>query len=190
MQSANIPNAIIAALILILITLGFAALSSILFSLVYRLSAIFYKWLSQRAFFIRLQQRRQEWWSRHKVSATWWWESTAIVLIDPVFYGYALVTLVQRLQAIQEYGQTYPQYGFWQLLDLDLSTHMQYYIALAVIFLIWTYWKIYQHSHAIRAERNVNTKLDNLLDANKELRDSIEKLVEEMRNDREAKYGK
>ncbi len=200
----NIPNVILGALMLILITLGFAAVFFGFFSLVYKLGTMFYKWLSQRGFFIRLRQRRQEWWNRHKVSAVWWWESTAIVLIDPVFYGYALVTLVQRLQAIQEYGQTYPQYSFWQLLDLDSRTHMQYYIALTVIFVIWMYWKIYQHSHEVRFERDINAKLDKLIASNKALSDnakqnsedisrltkSIEKLVEEIRNDREARHGK
>jgi amino acid permease len=81
---------------------------------------------------------------------------------------------------------------------------MQYYIALTVIFVIWMYWKIYQHSHEVRFERDINAKLDKLIASNKALSDnakqnsedisrltkSIEKLVEEIRNDREARHGK
>jgi amino acid permease len=205
---ANIPNIILATLMLILVVLGIAALFVGFFWLVYRIGTIFYRWLSQRGFFVRLRQKRQDWWDRHKVSAAWWWESTAIVFIDPVFYGYVLVTLVQRLQAIQEYAQHYPQYSFWQLLDLDTTTHMQYYIALAVIFVLWMAWKVQRHSQEVRFERNVNAKLDKLLDgignSNKELSESIKqnskdikkltasikRLTKEIRKDKEDKHGK
>jgi hypothetical protein len=203
-SGVNIPSVIAAAIMLILVAAMFGAVLFGFVSLVYRLGSIFYKWLSQRGFFIRLRQRQQEWWNRHRISATWWGESIAIVVIDPVFYGYALVTLVQRLQAIQQYAVLYPQYNFWQLLDLDSRTHMQYYIALAVIFLIWAFWKIHQHSHDVRFEATTNTKLDKLLDSNKtlsetvkqnnenigQLTESIEKLVEEIKKDRETKHGK
>jgi hypothetical protein len=208
MQSIDIPNVIIGVFTLIFVLLGFALVVLGFFSLVFRLGRIFYKWLSQRAFCIRLHQRLQEWWGRHKLQATWWWESTAIVLIDPVFYGYALVTLLQRLQAIQEYAQVYPQYSFGQLLDLDMTTHMQYYIALGIIFLLWMAWKVQRHAQEVRFERNVTAKLDKLRDSNKalneEIRDntkqisedmrqltkSINNLVEEIRKGKEDKHGK
>jgi hypothetical protein len=207
MQSIDIPNVIIGVFTLIFVLLGFALVVLGFFSLVFRLGRIFYKRLSQRAFCIRLRQRLQEWWGRHKLQATWWWESTAIVLIDPVFYGYALVTLLQRLQAIQEYAQVYPQYSFEQLLDLDMTTHMQYYIALGIIFLLWMAWKVQRHAQEVRFERNVTAKLDKLFDgienSQKELSEnikrnsedikriaeSVERLTEEIRKDREDKHG-
>jgi len=207
MQSVNIPNVILAVLMLVLTMLAFAVVVFGFFSLVYKLGTIFYKWLSRRAFYIRLQQKRQEWWSRHRVSAEWWWESTAIVFVDPVFYGYALVTLVQRMQAIQEYAQRFPQYSFWQLLELDTTTHMQYYIALAIIFVLWMVWKVQRHAQEVRFERNVTAKLDKLFNgienSQKELSEnikrnsedikriaeSVERLTEEIRKDREGKHG-
>jgi hypothetical protein len=204
----NIPNAIFATLMLILVILGIAALFLGFFWVVYRLGTIFYKWLSQRRFYIQFRRRQQEWWKRNKGAAIWYWESTAEVFIDPAFYGYVLVTLYQRVQVISDYAKTYPQYSFWQLLDWDTRTHMQYYIVLTIIFVLWMAWRVRRHSQEVRFERNVNAKLDKLIDgmgdSHKELSEnirrnsedikriaeSIEQLTEEIRKDRADKDGK
>jgi hypothetical protein len=198
----NIPNVIFATLMLILVVVAIAAVFIGFFWLVYRLGAVLYRWLSRRKFYIELRQRQREWWERHRTAAIWWWESMAEVFIDPAFYGYVLVTLYQRVQAISDYAKTYPQYSFWQLLDLDTRIHMQYYIVLVVIFLLWMTWRVHKHGQEVRFENAMNVRLDKLLDGNKVLGESIkensesikqltkniEKLVEEIRSDREGRH--
>ena len=141
------------------------------------------------------------------------WELIS-VLIDPVFYGYVLVTLYQRVQAISEYAEGHPQYSSWQLLNADMESHMQYYIVLLIIFCVWLLAQVWKHNRQVDSDRNRNTKLDRLvsgIEAHdktlmeslrasnenirqnsediKQLTGSIGKLAEEIRKDREAKYG-
>jgi len=207
----NIPNVILATLMLILVIAGFVALFFGFVWLVSRVGQIFYRWLSQRGFYIELRRRQQEWWKRNKMATTWWLESIAEVVIDPAFYGYVLVTLYQRVQAISDYAKTHPQYSVWQLLNVDMETHMQYYVVLFIIFIAWMFWKLEKHRKEVIFERNTNRKLDKVLDSiedrNKALEDlakavkqqgedverlagSVEKLVDEIRKDREDRRGK
>jgi len=193
----NIPNVILATTVLVLIILAFAGVFIGFFSLVYKFGTVFYRWLSHRAFYIRLRQRWQEWWKRNRLATTWWLESIAEVVIDPAFYGYVLVTLYQRVQAIGDYAKTHRQYSFWQLLNADMETHMQYYIVLFIIFIAWMFWKLEKHRKGIMFEKSTSAKLDKVnenIRQNsgdiKHLTASIEKLVEEIRKDRETKHGK
>ncbi len=193
----NIPNVILATLMLILVIAGFVALFFGFVWLVSRVGKIFYRWLSQRGFYIELRRKQREWWKRNKMATTWWLESIAEVVFDPAFYGYVLVTLYQRVQAISDYAKTHPQYGFWQLLNVDMETHMQYYVVLFIIFIAWMFWKLEKHRKDVLFEKRTGTRLDKLnenirqnSEDIKQLTGSIEKLAEEIRKDREAKHGK
>lgn len=154
----NIPNVILATLVLVLIMASIVALFVGGFWLIYK----GWKALSQRQFYVALRRRQQKWWNRHKGDVIRWWELVT-VLSDPVFYGYVLVTLYQRVQAISEYAKTYPQYSFWQLLNVDTETHMQYYTALAIIFIIWLLAQVWKHNKKVEAEGRLNRRLDGLL---------------------------
>jgi low affinity Fe/Cu permease len=81
---------------------------------------------------------------------------------------------------------------------------MQYAIVLVVIFLLWMTWRVHKHSQEVRFKNAMKAKLDKLLDGSKALSESIkgrnedirqlaksiDKLAEEIRNDRKARHGK
>ena len=159
----DIPKAITGTIGLIIFMLAVAGLFWGCFWIVFKVGTILYKWLSKRKFVLLLCQKYQEWWNKNKASIISLWEFTSEMLIDPMFYGYALYTLVRRLQSIAEYTKTYPQYSFTQLLNLDMETDMQYYIVFFVIFVLWMFWKSWKHRQEKSFQKNLNDKLDKLI---------------------------
>ena len=158
----DIPKAITGTIGLIIFMLAVAGLFWGCFWIVFKVGTILYKWLSKRKFVLLLHQKYQEWWNRNKASVISLWDFTSETLIDPMFYGYALYTLVRRLQSIAEYTKTYPQYSFMQLLNLDMETDMQYYIVFLIIFALWMFWRARKHNSEMRFRRDMSTKLDDM----------------------------
>lgn len=163
----NITSTIINIFKLILFMLAFSVLFLGCFWLIYKIFAILGKWLYKRKVVIYFCQKCQDLWNKNKVQVISFWEFASEIFIDPIFYGYLLYTLVQRLQSIANYAKSYPKYNFMQLLDLDMRTDMQYYIVLFIIFALWMFWKAWKHRQQIRFEKSINEKLDKLLGNNR-----------------------
>jgi hypothetical protein len=159
----DIPKAIISTLSLIIFMLAVAGLFWVCLWVIFKVGTILYKWLSKRKFVLLLRQKYQKWWNKNKVLVISLWEFVSEVVIDPVFYGYVLFTLVQRLQSIADYSKTYPQYKFMQLLNLDMNTDTKYYIVLLIIFSLWMFWRAWKHRQEKRFQKNINDKLDKLV---------------------------
>ena len=158
----NIPNAITGTIGLVIFMLAIAGLFLGCFWVIFKVGTILYKWLSKRKFVLLLRQKYQEWWNKKKTPVISLWEFTSEMLIDPIFYGYALYTLVRRLQSIAGYTETYPQYSFMDLLNLDMEADMQYYIVFLMIFVLWMLWRTRKHNSEMRFRKDMVTKLGDM----------------------------
>ncbi|MBC8276431.1 MAG: hypothetical protein H8E40_15880 [Chloroflexi bacterium] len=84
------------------------------------------------------------------------------VLIDPLFYGYALYVLVSRFESITNSTKDYPQYDFWRLLDLDMREDMNFYIVFMIIFILWIFGKSWKHRQELRRDKSVARSLEKI----------------------------
>lgn len=107
----------------------------------------------------RMQRKLREWWMRYKAEVIQIWEFASEVLIDPLFFGYIIFALFNRIEFIIGYTKIYPQYSFWQILNLDMENDMNFYAWFLVIFFLWTAGKAWKHRQEVRRDRKIENVL-------------------------------
>ena len=106
----------------------------------------------------------RDFWKKYLPNLTNLWDFFYEVLADPIFYGYALVVVVNRLQSISEYVKQNPRYNFFQILELDMNTDTTFYMIFFIIFTLWMFGKVWKHNQdvkekiAMRKVLEANTK--------------------------------
>jgi hypothetical protein len=160
------PNEIrqIVGLVLVLFIMA-SIFTAIGYSILWGLLQI-YKWLFRQSWFskriIQIKNAVRKWWKKYLPDFTSLWEFFHEVLADPLFYGYALVVVVDRLQSISEYTKQYPQYTFFQLLDKDMNTDTIFYFTFYIIFMLWMLGKIWKHTQDVKNNRIITKSLKNI----------------------------
>ena len=131
-----------------------------------------------------IQRKSQEWWIKNREHFISLWEFVSEILINPLFYGYVLYVLVNRFESITNYTKDYPQYNFWELLDLDMRADMDFYMVLVIIFTLWMFGRAWKHRQERRREKFIEKNLGEISGemrkVNKKLDDSLANVRREL----------
>ncbi|HEY51024.1 MAG TPA: hypothetical protein G4O20_04380 [Dehalococcoidia bacterium] len=101
------------------------------------------------------------------------------VLIDPVFYGYSIVAVYDRVQVINQYVQNNPQYKFWDLLEANMNYDLSFWLAFTIIFTLWFFVRANTHMSDKIFQKRVLKSLNKLSGESDEL--DIGKINKEIR---------
>lgn len=116
--------------LLALVVLGAitATITYVFFGILLRIYRWLYKqtWFSRRV--VQTQLAIRYFWSKYLPNLTNLWEYVYGIYADPLFYGYALVVVVDRLQSLREYAKQYPQYDYIQILEADMNADTTFYV--------------------------------------------------------------
>jgi len=141
----------------------------------------FIKWLLSHKtvanLFERIRQKIRMWYGKYEKRFVSLWDFLSQIYIDPLFYGYALYSLVTRIQSLGDYAKTHPQYSLWQLLDLDTRNDMSFYIVFTIIFILWMAWKSWKYGEEVRYKKALLNKLESIEKAQKTLPNKIRKKI-------------
>jgi len=110
----------------------------------------------------RLNGWYQTWWTRNKAETTNMWEFLLQILIDPLFFAYAVYALFNRLGAISTAVAQNPQYKFWQLLDQEMESDPNFYAWFLLIFVVWVVGKSWRYQQQRATQRNITKSLNNI----------------------------
>lgn len=171
---SEVATRILSLIILVVVLVGVVITC---FGVIFAIATWFGKWLLRRKVVEMLisyiQRKSQEWWIKNREQVILLWEFVSEILINPLFYGYTLYVLVNRLESIDNYTKDYPQYNFWQLLDLDMRTDMDFYIVFIIIFTLWMLGRVWKHRQELQRQKSIEKNLGEISD---ELRDMNTKL--------------
>jgi hypothetical protein len=186
-MSVEISRVIYAILALLSIMVIYVA---VLFTIFYAFSTIFrllYKTVWFRRLLFRLQTRFQQTINYISPIAKRLL-SIVEILIDPIFYGYAIVAVYERVQNINQYTQVNPQYKFWNLLEANMNYDEGFWIAFYIIFTIWFLVRTNTYVNDKVFQKKVGKSMDKLLGnhnkasigkINKEIREHLKKIKED-----------
>jgi hypothetical protein len=90
------------------------------------------------------------------------WSFIAEILIDPIFYGYTVVAVYDKMQTLNEYAKNFPQYGFWRILDADMNTEPNFWLVFFTILTIWILAKAWIHDEDSTYKKGVLNSLKNI----------------------------
>jgi hypothetical protein len=108
-----------------------------------------------------------------KTSNTEHWEFLFDILVDPLFFAFAVSVLFTRLQAIISFTHANPMYSFWTALWVDVDMNTGWYIGFLVVFGVWAILKALKHRRDRDAEERLYNILDGLKTAMEELPNKI-----------------
>ncbi len=195
----------------ILILVGIAAFLFGVVWLAYKLSTIFYGWLSQRTFFVQLRQRRE---ARRMAQPTRRRPSFGAFLVEvfaePILLTVAVVMLYDHFKSI---WSTSPNIAtFWARINESTWANVLIAIFFLIAVLLWMLVLLFrrdreaQRDKAFEESQKANTdKLTQLLKANndqlkeaaksnseqmRQITESITQLAKEIGENREDKHGK
>jgi len=102
------------------------------------------------------------------------------IIIDPLFFAFAVLMLFSRIQAIIEFTAANPTFSFWAILELDMEMHLGLYIGFIAAFAIWSLLKGYKYRRE-KAEgkqltntlEKINTNIAGLQEVIRDLQDKI-----------------
>jgi hypothetical protein len=98
----------------------------------------------------------------NKTSNTERWEFLFDILVDPLFFAFAVSVLFTRLQAIINFTAANPTYSFWTALWVDVDMNAAWYIGFLIVFGVWAILKALKHRRDRDAEERLNNTLDGL----------------------------
>jgi hypothetical protein len=124
------------------------------------------RWLFKQKWFSRRVKQWKtawdNWWMGNKHIFEKFWAYISEVWTDVLFYSYALVVLVDKIEAFNQFTKQYPQYSTWELLELDMHTDTTFYIVFLIIFTIWLLNKIWRHNRDVKEKRELNKSLESI----------------------------
>ena len=198
MSSATILTAI---LILIVVGVIWVAFLYILLFIISKTLYPLAKWIlkqeSVQRLLFKTRQLIDRFWERYKYQFIGLWEFTSEVLIDPIFLGFVIFTLDNRLQSLINYTQTNPQYNFWDLLNADMNKDTTFYFWFIAIFTIWVMGKTWKHNQDVKRDNKIIKTLNrideqlgsepidipNIGITNKQIRENLKKIREVNKNE-------
>ncbi len=146
MDLQKLAGLVVILLGVLAVWLGFI---SIVFWILQRIVQFVYRWLSRQVWYAPLlagtKNKIKTWWDRNKSHTENLWEYFQMVLIEPMFFGYAVFVLFNRLDYLTKYTNEHPDIKFWDLLNTDMSSNMIYFWFIA-IFYLWVAGKAYFRS--------------------------------------------
>ena len=179
------------------IALVLFTLATVFYAIIYSIGWILlriYRWFYKQAWFATRVQKIQKvihdwfytetpqekaiykWFKKRKPEFEKLADFCSEILIDPIFYGYALIALVDRLQSINEYAKQYPQYGFWRILDIDMRTDFSFYMVFMILFTLWMFSKVWKHNQDVKDKRVMTKSLANIASILKKMNKKLDKL--------------
>jgi len=122
-----------------------------------------------------------------KTSNTERWEFLFDILVDPLFFAFAVSVLFTRLQAIISFTSAYPEYSFWAALWVDIDMNATWYFIFLAIFGIWGILKALKHRREREAEERLNNTLDGLTKAIEALPNKIAEAIKPPKDNNKPK---
>lgn len=118
-----------------------------------------------------------------KTSNTEHWEFLFDILVDPLFFAFAVSVLFTRLQAIISFTAANPTYSFWAALGVDVDMNPAWYIGFLVVFGIWAILKALKHRRERDAEERLDNTLNSLKTAIEDLPNKIAEAIKSSKNE-------
>ena len=69
------------------------------------------------------------------------------------------MVLVNRIESISQYTKQNPQHTFYQILEYDMNTDIEFYL---IFFIIFTLWMFYKTGKLVQEKRNYKTIIKSL----------------------------
>jgi hypothetical protein len=152
MDTQTVLNAVLVLLVL----LGLFALVA---SVIGMLLGYAIKWLRERKQVQRLgmvvSQSVRLRWNQHKPAVERWLEFGWEILVNPLFFGFMVYALFNRITSITDYVATHPEISLWQQLNADVEQDVNFYIWISIIFTIWMLGKAWIHGNQKYVERTI-----------------------------------
>lgn len=98
------------------------------------------------------------------------------IIIDPLFFAFAVFMLFSRIQGIINYVAANPQYSFWVILELDIEMNMGLYIGFLAAFAIWAFLRGYKHRRERSERKEINGRLERISIGVEEIQQEIKDL--------------
>jgi hypothetical protein len=159
----SVTQAIASFFVLILFMLAVMAIVYVPLFAIFKFIEFVSRQEFMQKFVNKLRTMIGEWWNKHKTPFMSIFEFVSEILIDPIFYGYAVAALYQRIQSVADYTENNIQYSFWELWDLDIQTDATFYTIFFIIFIIWVICRTWQSKQKALENKAVNDKLDLLI---------------------------
>jgi len=171
-----------AVFILIVFAIAFAAVSYAVLWLIFTCARYLGRWLLKHKvvsdFISSVRQQIHLGQTKYQRDIISLWEFFSEIIVDPLFYVYALYSLVNRFESFNAYAETYPQYNFWELLNLDMEADMNFYLIFMIIFFAWIMWKSWRRQQEVRYQKELAKRFDSIEKALIELPNSIASGIE------------
>ncbi|MDD4877008.1 MAG: hypothetical protein PHQ86_07785 [Dehalococcoidales bacterium] len=137
----NINMVVALILVTVVWAVAFALFFKGLFWVFSNIYSLLYKTARFRTFIAFLQnqvaQPTMQWWRANLPSIIRFFEYFYEVFGDLVIFGYATWALGQRLQDIQQFVVSNPQYKYWQVLDYSMNTDVVFWWVLIILLSLW-----------------------------------------------------
>jgi len=115
------------------------------------------------------------------------WEFLFDILVDPLFFAFAISVLFTRLQAIISFTTANPTYSFWTALGVDVDMNPAWYIGFLAVFGVWAILKALKHRRERDAEERLNNTLNSLTKAIEALPNKIAEAMKSPKDDNKPK---
>jgi len=122
------------------------------------------RWLLERKQVQRLgtaiNQGVRLWWNRHEAAVERWLEFGWEALVNPLFFGFVVYVLFNRITSITDYVSTHPEISLWQQLNVDVEQDVNFYMWILIVFTIWMLGKAWIHGKQKYVERTITKALE------------------------------
>jgi hypothetical protein len=102
------------------------------------------------------------------------------IIIDPLFFAFAVFMLFSRIQAIINYVAANPTYSFWVILEIDIRTNVGLYVGFLTAFGIWAFLRAYKYRKERSERKQLNKAIEGISIGIAGLQDAIENLPDKI----------
>lgn len=153
-SDAGLPTIIKGTLWLSGIVFGFGLCIWVLFEVALLLG----DWLLEQKFMVRVNSyiwQKTQWWRFLLRKIVYPSRDLVSIIIDPLFYGYAIYSIINKFESIADFTKHYPRYDFWRVLDADVIRDAGFYVVFLFIFLIWLFSKSWKANQETRRDKSL-----------------------------------
>ena len=108
------------------------------------------------------------------------------IIIDPLFFAFAVFMLFIRIQTIIDFIAANPTYSFWVVLEVDMHLNLWVYITFLVVFALWMFLKGIKYRREKSDRKQLTSTLEkintSIADLQQVIRDLPDKIVEAIKS--------
>ncbi len=168
----------------------FAGVFYAIFWILFQIGRLLYKipWVSRTITNIRVSI--QAYWKRYLPNITRICISYAEMYADLLFYGYALVVFVNRIESFSTYARQNPGSSVFELLANDMDNDIAFYLLFFILFTLWVYSRAWKVINDRKNKKVMRDSLGSIAKSLELMNGNIEKLSRKLDKELQGKDDK